>query len=61
MENKKFIITKDKDVAEALQCLGYIFVNRDAENYIYVNNSKLNFEKHNIDKSKVFFTNIIHF
>lgn len=59
---EKFIKTNDKATAEALTTLGYQHINNTNGFYIFMNSNKIQFsDKHDIDKSKIQYSNILTF
>ena len=55
------IVVNDKDTANAMEKIGYRMIGADKNGiYWFQNNKKIDFDKLNIDKSTVAFTNIMH-
>ena len=50
MEKQLFIKTKDKDVANQLKSLGYELLQNNGDEFVFLNDSKINFDGENIDK-----------
>lgn len=58
-QEKKFIITKDKDTAEILLAANFQLVNNMGETYTFLNNAPKNFSFANFDKSKIVYTSML--
>ena len=58
-QEKKFIITKDKNIAEILLASNFQLVNNVGTTYTFLNDVPKNFSFANFDKSKVVYTNIL--
>lgn len=58
-QEKKFIITKDKDTAEILLAANFQLVNNIGEAYTFLNNVPKNFSFANFDKSKIVYTSML--
>lgn len=50
MEKQLFIKTKDKDVANHLKSLGYELLQNNGEEFVFLNDSKINFDGESADK-----------
>jgi hypothetical protein len=58
-QKKKFIITSDKETADKLIFAGFQLVSQN-NNYVFLNQSPLNFNFNEIDKTKMAYTNILN-
>lgn len=56
----KFIVCKDNITANALKQMGFQAIPNGTDRFVFINNSniKLNFDL--IDKSKIYFSDILH-
>ena len=61
--NKKFIITMDKSIAEKLQDQSLILLSDNNGSYVFMNNGKLNFgaEENKDILTKIAYTNVLCF
>ena len=59
--NKKFIITKDKSIAEQLIMAGFNLISNSADVWTFQNAVPKNFNFENFDKKKIAYTNKLIF
>lgn len=55
-QSKKFIITKDKSMSDALIAHGFLLLSNNCGTYTFVNEQKENFNFSSIDHTKIYFT-----
>lgn len=58
-QEKKFIKTTDKEIANKLMFAGYQFVSQSCGVYTFINQPPHNFSFDDADKKKLFYTNMI--
>ena len=58
-QKKKFIITSDKETADKLMLAGFQLVSQN-DGYVFLNQSPMNFNFNEIDKTKMAYTNILN-
>ena len=58
-QDKKFIITQDKQTSELLLSYGFQLVSNIGHTYTFLNDTPKNFNFANFDKSKITYTSIL--
>lgn len=59
-QQKKFIVTQDKSVANTLVAHGFCLLSNVCDTYTFVNQTSEKFNFDSIDATKLHFTNILH-